>query len=214
MVIDHIFIFSDDQGKVADDLVAFGLREGSSRVHVGQGTSNRKFYFNNFFLEILWVHNGAELHSKQTKTSGLWQRADYKQSKASPFGLCLVNAVETEQLFENAFTYQPDYFPKGMAIDILRNDVHPDLPWTFQLPMKGQQKHPDEPTDHPNGLRVLTEAIFEYQEATNQAYIDHFKENGPVTLKQSSRNWLTLVFDDHVQGKMHDFETLCLTIKY
>ncbi len=52
MNIVHIFIFTDDNGKVADELVEFGLIEGSNLVHVGQGTTNRKFYFDNFFLEI------------------------------------------------------------------------------------------------------------------------------------------------------------------
>ena len=109
--IDHIFIFSNNQGQVADELVEFGLTEGSNRVHVGQGTSNRKFYFNNFFLEILWVHNEAELHSVQTKPSGLWKRADFEHNQFAPFGLCLVNVPETEPLFEKSFRYQPDYFP-------------------------------------------------------------------------------------------------------
>ena len=57
MEIDHIFIFTDDKGQVADKLVESGFVEGSNRVHIGKGTTNRKFYFKNFFLEILWVHN-------------------------------------------------------------------------------------------------------------------------------------------------------------
>ncbi len=52
MNIDHIFIFTDDDGKDADELVDFGLTEGSNRVHVGQGTTNRKFYFDNFFWKF------------------------------------------------------------------------------------------------------------------------------------------------------------------
>jgi hypothetical protein len=63
MQTDHIFIFTNDNGKIADELVQFGLTEGSSRVHVGQ--------------EILWVHNEQELNSEVTKQTGLWQRADF-----------------------------------------------------------------------------------------------------------------------------------------
>jgi Glyoxalase-like domain len=80
MNIDHIFIFTEDHGKVADKLVEFGLTEGSNRVHAGQGTTNRKFYFENFFLEILWVHNQTEIESELTKPTGLWQRADFKSN--------------------------------------------------------------------------------------------------------------------------------------
>ncbi|TAE49222.1 MAG: hypothetical protein EAZ89_14430, partial [Bacteroidetes bacterium] len=102
MHIDHIFICTGDNGEVADELVDFGLTEGSSRVHLGQGTTNRKFYFDNFFLEILWVHNEAEITSDQIKPTGLWQRADVTSSAFSPFGLCLVNSDDTEGLFKNA----------------------------------------------------------------------------------------------------------------
>ena len=61
MEIDHIFIFSNNSGKEAKNLIEFGLTEGSSRVHKEQGTKNRKFYFENFFLEILWVINEEEI---------------------------------------------------------------------------------------------------------------------------------------------------------
>ncbi|MFK7787387.1 MAG: hypothetical protein AB8B56_19845 [Crocinitomicaceae bacterium] len=38
MEVDHIFIFLDNQGKEADELLEFGFTEGSSRRHPGQGT--------------------------------------------------------------------------------------------------------------------------------------------------------------------------------
>jgi hypothetical protein len=34
MTPDHIFIFTNDQGEVADQLVEFGMKEGSNRVKV------------------------------------------------------------------------------------------------------------------------------------------------------------------------------------
>lgn len=214
MNIDHIFVFTDDNGKVADELVNFGLTEGSSRVHVGQGTTNRKFYFKNFFFEILWVHNEAEIKSEQTRLTGLWQRADYKANNFSPFGLCIVNSDDTEALFEKALKYQPDYFPKGMAIDIIKNDNQPDLPWTFRLPFKGQKKHENEPTKHKNGVFALTKAIFECQSSTESDFVDNFKNDENIQIIQSSRNWLNLIFDNGKQGKKRDFEKLKLTIKY
>ena len=59
MQIDHIFCFTDAPQAAAEELLAFGLTEGSNRVHPGQGTANRKFYFENFFLEILWLQDEA-----------------------------------------------------------------------------------------------------------------------------------------------------------
>lgn len=214
MNIDHIFIFTDDNGKVADDLVDFGLTEGSNRIHVGQGTANRKFYFDNFFLEILWVHNEIELKSEQTKPTGLWQRADFKNNNFSPFGLCIVNSDDTEKLFENAFKYQPDYFPKGMEIDIIKNENQNDLPWTFRLPFKGQKKHENEPTHHKNEISVLTKAIFEYKIISENMFLDNFVSQNNIQFVKSSRQWLNLVFNYGKQGKKQEFEKLNLTIEY
>ncbi|MEN2283731.1 hypothetical protein AAGF08_16425 [Algoriphagus sp. SE2] len=214
MNIDHIFIFTDDQGKVADELIGFGLLEGSSRVHVGQGTTNRKFYFLNFFLEILWVYDENEIKSKQTKQAGLWQRADYKTNSFSPFGLCLVNSKETEKLFEKALKYHSDYFPKGMAIDIIKNDKNPDLPWTFQLPVKGQKNIDDEPRNHPNGIEILSKAVYEYRNSLDDKYLENFKEVEQIEFIKSSRNWLRLIFDNGKQDKAKDFQRLNMTIEY
>ncbi|RXR30684.1 hypothetical protein EQG68_11555 [Flavobacterium piscinae] len=214
MNIDHIFIFTNDNGKVADELVDFGLTEGSKRIHVGQGTTNRKFYFENFFLEILWVHNENEIKSDKTKPLGLWQRAEYKTNHFSPFGLCIVNADDTDTIFENAYKYQPDYFPQGMEIDIIKNEEQSDLPWTFRLPFKEQKKHENEPTKHKNEICVLTNAIFEYKTISENKFIDYFKNQIHIQFIESSRNWLNLIFDNGKQRKKQDFEKLKLTIEY
>ncbi len=214
MDIDHIFIFTDDKGKIADELVKFGLVEGSNRVHVGQGTTNRKFYFNNFFLEILWVHNEYELKSDLVKPIGLWQRADYKKNKSSPYGLCLVNSDETNKLFENSFEYQPDYFPSGLAIEILKNENNPQLPWTFRLPFKGQKKNETEPKNHKNGINRLTKVNFKYADSSAGRYIDYFKNESTIEFTVSEYYGVTLTFDDNIQGKRTYFADLKLTIEF
>jgi hypothetical protein len=37
----------------AERIAAFGLCEGPSNVHPGQGTANRRFFFRNAMLELL-----------------------------------------------------------------------------------------------------------------------------------------------------------------
>ncbi|MGB4771305.1 MAG: VOC family protein [Chitinophagaceae bacterium] len=214
MYIDHIFIFTNDKGKIAEELVQFGLTEGSSRVHTGQGTTNRKFYFENFFLEILWVHNEEELKSDLTKPTGLWQRADFN-SNNSPFGLCIVNTDETESLFKNAFKYQPAYFPVGLSIDILKNEQNLNLPWTFRLPFKGQKKSENEPTQHKSGFKSLTSAEFgvsNFDESDD--FIQQFFGQDKIKFILSPTNNLSLTFDDHKNGKTKEFGKINLRIKY
>ncbi|MEM9545335.1 MAG: hypothetical protein AAGA77_05150 [Bacteroidota bacterium] len=214
MEIDHIFIFTNNGGIIADELVDIGLTEGSSRIHVGQGTTNRKFYFDNFFLEILWVHDEEELKSNPTKQMGLWQRADFVTNGFSPFGLCLVNTDETNELFTSSYKYQPEYFPEGMLIEIIKNDNQSDLPWTFQLPFKGPKNNNDEPKQHRLEINALTKTIFEYKQCTNQDFINHFQQEKTIQFKKSFKNWLTLIFDSKKQGIKKDFNKLNLTIEY
>ena len=226
MQTDHIFIFSNNNGKEAKELVDFGFLEGSSRVHKGQGTTNRKFYFKNFFLEILWVNDLEEIQSPLVAPTKLWQRADFKKNNFSPFGLCLVNTESTDLVFANATStnvvkYQPQYFPAGMEIEILTNEHLPHLPWTFRLPFKGEieteikeNKHQNEPTTHQNGIKNLTEASFG---------IPYFKGivnfQNEQTIKFVKNNiikayTLTLTFDNQEQGKTKVFSELPLIIKY
>ena len=214
MDADHIFIFTDDNGKVADQLVKLGMIEGSNRVHVGQGTTNRKFYFDNFFLEILWVHDTNEIESDKIKPIGLWQRAKFKINNFSPFGLCIVNTRETDELFENSFKYQPDYFPQGQTIDILKNENQSSLPWTFRLPFKGQKRNINEPTEHKNGISLLTKTTFEHQENIEATFLKFFEQEQNIEFIKSDRTWLNLTFDNGTQGLTTEFETLKLTIHY
>ena len=58
--IDHIIFFCDVGAPEADSLKQRGLHEGPSNSHPGQGTANRRFFFPNVYLELLWVENPLE----------------------------------------------------------------------------------------------------------------------------------------------------------
>jgi hypothetical protein len=62
--IDHVLIFASIGAPEAERLIAFGLTEGSPNRHPGQGTANRRFFFDNATLELLWVENPEEAQSE------------------------------------------------------------------------------------------------------------------------------------------------------
>ncbi|WKK77058.2 VOC family protein [Marivirga salinae] len=214
MKIDHIFIFSSNSGEEANELVQFGLSEGSSRIHPGQGTKNRKFYFGNFFLEILWVVNEEEIQSELTRRTKLWERSQFRRNGNSPFGLCLVNSELTDELFQKSEIYQPDFLPKGMSIDILTNEEYPSLPWTFRLPFRGEGKEHNEPIEHQNGIKNLSGVEFEILTEKGGIEFKNYIRKSPIKLKKGNRTHLTLEFDNLSQNKSKEFESLNLTIKY
>jgi len=74
--LDHVFICVSEGAPESDLLVEFGLSEGARNVHPGQGTSNRRFFFHNAMLELLWVANPDEARSGLTRPTRLWERWD------------------------------------------------------------------------------------------------------------------------------------------
>ena len=65
--VDHAFIACSSGAPEGDALVRLGLVEGSRNTHLGQGTANRRFFFENFMLELLWVANPAEATKAKKK---------------------------------------------------------------------------------------------------------------------------------------------------
>ena len=84
--LDHIFVLCEPGAPEADELLAAGFVEGQGYVHRGQGTANRVFFFQDFYLEFLWVHDEAEARSSVTAPTQLWERWSQRQYGASSFG--------------------------------------------------------------------------------------------------------------------------------
>jgi hypothetical protein len=61
--LDRAFVCTALDAPKADLLVAFGLAEGTPNTHPGQGTANRRFYFRNAMLELVWVRDEREARS-------------------------------------------------------------------------------------------------------------------------------------------------------
>lgn len=214
MLIDHIFISSRNLGMEADLLLSAGFLEGSNRIHHGQGTRNRKFYFENFFLEIIWENDPWELESDLIRNTGLTDRVRFEASGVSRFGLGLVNSDQTDSVFIDCEYYQPIYFPEGMQFEILSNQENPALPWTFRGSFKGPKSDYAESLDHSNGIRRLTQAIFQIPESAQIEFLNRFKDHPQLRFEPSEKAGLILEFDGRSQGKDLEFPELDLVISF
>lgn len=227
--LDHIFICVDPGAIGADRLVSFGLLEGSSNVHPGQGTMNRRFFFHNAMLELLWVHDPAEAQSEPIQRTQLWDRwRDRNPSnsplKVCPFGLCLrptessdrsEQTIAAEIAAKYAFAhwdYHPPYLPETLSIAVGNNSDRLNEPMLFQTPFS---KRPDQqpiekrqPLNHPIGLREITRVelvgpwIFPLS-SEMQSVLDQ----SPVSLRSGEAFYLELGFDGELQGKCMDLRS-------
>ena len=94
MFLDHAFILTEPDAPEAQRLSALGLREGNSNTHPGQGTSNRRFFLDNFTIELLFVNDSDEAANGAGKRLGILTRST--DTNASPFGIVVrVKDVET-----------------------------------------------------------------------------------------------------------------------
>jgi hypothetical protein len=209
--LDHLFICTALGAPAAELLIQFGLTEGSANVHPGQGTANRRFFFHNLMLELLWVHNAAEAQAEVTRPLHLWERWHGQGQTACPFGVCLRPAsrhTPTTLPFPS-WGYCPAYLPVGMAIPVATNASVLTEPMLFYLSFA---QRPDsysaakaEPLEHNRGLREVTRVRLilpqssmseELRATANTKLIDI--QTGPVYLME-------LGFDGESYGQHQDF---------
>jgi len=159
--LDHLFIWTDPGAPAAQKLIDFGLAEGSPNVHPGQGTANRRFFFHNAMLELLWVHDLAEAQNALTAPTTLGDRFLQRNQTASRFGLCLRRTgVEANALPFAGWDYRPDYLPEHLSVWVADNAMRLSEPFLFFLSFGGR---PDAkpiaqqpPMEHPAGVREIS----------------------------------------------------------
>jgi hypothetical protein len=117
--LDHVFVCCSVGGAEAELLNRAGFTEGSPNAHPGQGTTCRRFFFANAYLELLWISDPEEARSETTAPTRLFERWRGRASETSPFGIA-VRPVQNEASappFES-WAYAPPYLPRGMTIDM------------------------------------------------------------------------------------------------
>lgn len=131
--LDHLFILTARGAPEAAALVELGLEEGLPNRHPGQGTANRRFFFANAYLELLWVEDEAEARSEPARRLRLWERWSRRDAGASPFGICLRGATPPFA----SWGYHPHYAPAPIPVALSSESV--DDPLLFFIPIEGRR---------------------------------------------------------------------------
>ena len=87
--IDHVYVCCSVGAPEAEAVRGLGLREGSPNSHPGQGTACRRFFFDNAYLELLWINDRQEAQSEAVRPTRLWERWCHRGETACPFGIVL-----------------------------------------------------------------------------------------------------------------------------
>jgi hypothetical protein len=209
--IDHLFIWTDVGAGEADRLISLGLTEGTSNIHPGQGTTNRRFFFHNAMLELLWVHDRAEAQSDLIRPTRLWDRWQNRHDGVCPFGVCLRPAPGVGNIVAfSSWAYCPPYLPEGLSIEVGTNSDVLTEPWLFQTPF-GQR--PDQysvekaqPLDHEIGFCEITRVELVSPTAnTVSPELQSVVNTQQIKLREGISYCLELGFDGEMQGQQVDF---------
>ncbi|WP_293127362.1 hypothetical protein [Microcoleus sp. bin38.metabat.b11b12b14.051] len=215
---DHLFILTDVGAPEADRLSSFGLAEGRSRIHHGQGTTNRCFFFHNAMLELLWIHAPDEAQSEPIRRTRLWERwrpapqaTTNRDRGACPLGICLRPTRGSENTVAfSSWAYHPPYFPETMSIAVATNSDVLTEPMLFQTPFgKRPDRDPAErlqPLNHGVGFREITRVELVSPAANNPSpELQAVLETNQLKLRGGSEYCVELGFDGEMQGQPVDF---------
>jgi hypothetical protein len=208
--LDHLFILTEIGSPAADRLIEFGFIEGSSNIHPGQGTSNRRFFFHNGMLELLWVHDLVEAQSERIQPTRLYDRWE-QRDRVCPIGLILRSNHPNDGVVAfSSWPYKPPYLPEPMSFAIATNSDVLAEPILFQSPF-GQR--PDQfpiakaqPLDHPIGCREITRVTIVTPVTTPPSpEFQTLLDAQIVHLQHGDAYCVELGFDGELQGQQADF---------
>ncbi len=227
--IHHVFVLTASGAPEADTLVELGLIEGSSNSHPGQGTANRRFFFRNAMLELLWVAEPSTCRRPPASGLRLYERWAGRNTGASPFGICVGPSAGADaarspgQLTEGAgrpfdgWAYRPAYLPDNLAITVAETRL--DEPLLFQVPFGpvGTGSAPSEPFEHGLGPRELTQVTVSSPVAATSRACVELAEAAPVRFEtqDGGRPVMSLTFDEGRAGGSADLRpTLPLVLRW
>jgi len=210
--LDHVFLFTEAGAPAAARLVQCGLSEGEPNTHPGQGTCNRRFFFHNSFLELLWVDNPAETQSTAVRPTYLWERWAGRADGANPFGLVFRAAKDVAAAPPPFATwqYRPPYLPEPLCIEVGQNAAILAEPALFYLSFgRRSDSFPTtrlQPINHAAGARELTR-VHLVGPATGalSPELQKVADLGLISVEPGEKPCLELGFDHKTSGQRIDF---------
>lgn len=132
--LDHLFVFVEPEdaapgGNLFKALGALDLEPSFRRRHVGQGTANLCYAFDNAYLELFYVVDESELKATSLGRADFTARAAWRKTGASPFGIACRGELPGE-----SWVYSNPSLPPGVSITISTEGDDPSMPLAFTSP--------------------------------------------------------------------------------
>ncbi|WP_299715280.1 VOC family protein [uncultured Tenacibaculum sp.] len=228
LTIDHLNIWVKHPQKAKKRLVELGftaIPDSLSKVHKGQGTAGKYFYFLNGYLEFIYVYDQKELEQNVSKNKDLdfIERSNFDNNNALPFSVALqLKDYNTKKIPFEKIQYHQDWMEDDSNIYAAKNSktnlkepsifvVYPVIQYDKFNTLEDLRKIPEEYAlwrtfyKHENGVRKITKVIITSADLDlNSETIKTVNQIEDVTVKNGSEYLMELYFDDNKQGKSFD----------
>ena len=199
--LDHFFVLTSPGAPQAELLSEFGLTEGNPNDHPGQGTANRRFFFSNSMLELIYIRDAKEAVNGSGSRLRFLERVD--DVNASPFGLIFKTGRGAAGTPFPGWRYYPDYldagryFYVGQNSDLLEEPLCVYVP--FDLPLSANQPQQVEPYTRITELRVIVPIL------RPSSVLETISKSECVSLQSEEAHRLEIVFNEEKQSQHKDF---------
>lgn len=201
ITLDHFFILTDYGAPQSELVSSLGLIEGARNNHPGQGTANRRFFFSNTALELLYVHDANEAINGRGNRLRLTQRLDDKA--ASPFGLIVRNNSESVDVPFPGWQYCPEYLRDDQCFQVGENSDILEEPLCICMPQN--LSRPDNLNPPENPLWSLTELRISVPVPSPSLPLETISKCDGISLRLNKPHKLELVFNEEKSGALLDF---------
>ena len=176
----------------------YGLIEGTPNTHPGQGTANRRFFFHNFMLELLYLTDPVEARNEPRLR--LAERWEQLAVGASPFGIILRPGVgDNPDVPFPSWEYAPRYFPAGMRLHAAEESPLSEPAW-FYFPGGGRPDERLQPIN-PYAVSVRIASPFGWVSPASRAALSCAE----LSCLQSDSHLLELVLEGSRRSERIDF---------
>ncbi len=152
--LDHVFVAASAGAPEMRILTEAGFLEGPEHDHPGQGTASRGVFFENAYLELIWLTDPEVARSPAIRRTCLAERVDPTQP-GNPLGFGLRSTVTPVRPAPfAAWSYGPPYLPAGASFAVSTSSEIVREPFLFVLPWARTPGWEVPP--HPNGARRMT----------------------------------------------------------
>ncbi|GGB86621.1 hypothetical protein GCM10011352_10650 [Marinobacterium zhoushanense] len=208
MEIDHIFLCVKPGAPEADELIKLGLIEGVPNTHPGQGTANRRFFFRNFFIELLYLTDEREARSELTRPTQLYERLSAQDGTVSPLGICFrPGQGEAREVPFHSWGYRPRYLPEGLQVDVGMAPITEPMWFYLSFASRPDRAAAErrQPLEHAVGFKEVTtlKVCMPADDYSNPATQASTVEGFEIAKAQEHR--VEIAFDNGSSGKCRDF---------